>query len=237
MREKFIGDIQKYREESKRGILPDSINSLEHKVDWPVADEVSNIALIGFYDRPHYQEEPGALYKERSKNNKTPTHMGVDIQLPQNTPIVSPADGKIIGAMQDPRHHSMCEIYLLSNEGVVYLFSHLKLEKQGDLYESMKANKKCFESLDFGERLTDYSDNMFPDEEHIHIKKGDPIGEIAYFNQEVFDGIAHPDVQKIYGKSYNHLHLGTSYVETQTLSSLSDITTSSFNPMLILKEI
>ncbi len=174
------------------GQLPEEMKMLQHAISWPV--DISNplVHITAYFDQPNYSD-PGYDGK----------HKGIDIQLPEGTPIVSPEEATVVIVRTDRINtdREMADIMLYSEKsGLAYWLVHL------DVHSLPKELLK-----------RSYFDKW--SETKVH--EGEVLGKVGLFFNDymkkrgkggLMNSVVIPeDVLKNYGRSYNHLHFETHF--------------------------
>lgn len=191
----FANDYPEYSSDIRENCaLPKGLSHLQHSITWPVdmSDPLAHITT--YFERENYsQPEPGDK------------HPGIDIQLPLGSKILSPDNATVVYVDSDSRTNKAREltnIMLYSEDNhIIYWLCHLN-------------TKTIPEHILKRSYFDKWSDTK--------LKQGEFIGEVGvFFNQMMAEkhktgldsNIKIPeDVEKVYGRSYNHLHLETHYI-------------------------
>jgi len=221
-RERYLKSIREFAE------LPKELENLRHKIDWPVdmTDLHSHIACH-FGDKQNYSEP---------RPSHSP-HDGIDVQLKAESRVIAPEDNLIVVMVDVGRpnfERGLADIILYSEEsGIVYNFCHL---------DAKSLSEKLLERTYFDA----YS--------KIRLNKGDEVGIVGkFFNEYTAEqrgkaglgAVAEldpaisvpPDVEKVFGRSYNHVHISTCYhPRSRVFWRVSDLE-NYLNPLSLFKRL
>lgn len=196
----FIGEKDKYLQKLAQAKLPIELEHLRHQIPWPLDMTDPRVHLALFYgDKDFTDPEHLRLHK------------GIDVQLPKETVIFALEPGRV--AKVDPENYptgglrrQLTDITFFGDSGLVYHLCHIYTPSVPE--NLMKTYRR---------RLRDLEARRGIMNREVTVNQGDYLGTVGIFYnrfnakrgfsslpQEV---IVPADVRKVYGRSYNHLHI------------------------------
>ena len=208
---RLIGNTGLYIENKDKGFLPVALDSLRHKIQWPIKKDTENIHISAFYNDVHY------VIPTISIPGLKDLHDGVDVQALSKTQVIAPETSKVIHIDHCERRGNLVDILLYSEESKI-VYNILHVDK--DSIPERISDRVWFD------RYTD-----------TEVSCGETIGEIGFWPLELTDAVRIPeDVEEIYGRCYHHIHIRMFYYpDERQLTSTSGLE-NSFNPLLVLEE-
>ena len=160
-----------------------------------------------------YFNEPD--YNDPDKNSR---HRGLDLQVAAGTKVVSPIRGKAVFHQTDPRTTDLMNVGVYSEKlGLLCILAHL--DTSGILLP------ESYPVLRWENQDQVYRDMV--------------VGRVAPWISRLPEQIAVPkDVRKVYGRTYNHLHLECYYIpnKPRTVNEYYQ-KRAPLNPLLLLRKL
>lgn len=146
-------------------------------------------------------------------------HGGIDIQVPKGTPVTTVERSQLRVCLR-PDERGLSNIHLVGIESNIY-------------YE--------LDHLDPDSIPAFIRDRMFIEPDNPILEAGMFIGNVADWPFQLGEDIpVLPDVERVYGRDYHHLHFETHYIpypfDSREFSHTMLSNEKRFNPLLILKE-
>lgn len=169
--------------------LPEALKPVKNSLEWPIDMSDPDLHICGYFGVRHLlmPEDPWL-------------HFGIDVQAKPGTPVYAPKECVLqslyLASDSDGRlHEGQAEIKLFSKElGIVVSLAHLD---EKSIPKSILEDGKKFHS------------------ERGKISEGTLIGKVGKWPDLIPKDIPIPaDVEKRYGRKYDHLHIGVNYDES-----------------------
>ena len=217
-KERFKGDRDAYSKSLElHNKLPLEIEHLRHTLDWPVdmTDPRSHITCYYGTEQNYSDSEPSDY-----------PHCAIDVQLPLESQVISPEDDLIVvinmSSDRINKARGLTDLLLYSKKnGIVYWFVHLDALSVPDNIKS----RSWFDK---------WSD--------VKLKKGEKLGTVGkFFSGPLKDNKLTPnidvpeDVNRIYGRTYNHVHIETHFIPN--INQLHVESNNPINPLLLFKKL
>jgi len=213
---KIIGNTKKYPEKILRLDLGETERIFMQppflfNSEWPIKLDNLDFHISCYYEEKDYTNPNGdSLYP----------HSGVDIQVERGTSIFAPENCEVItcGNVNHGRIGNLGEIILRNKESkIIYGLTHIDLD-------SVPKNIRDIQWFD-----------------GLEIPKGEFIGKVGKWPGELKEDVEIPqDVFEIFGRKYDHLHIGT--LESGQMRDYTDYSVKGirscgylFDPLFILK--
>lgn len=201
----LIGRSREYKKQARAGKLPKGLEHLVNKVAWPIAHDTEDIHLACYFDEPHY-----------TVPKRKDLHTGLDIQVPAGTPVYAPVDLTVLVCNIFPDiDKNMVDVHAFDPEsGIIYSFMHLNKDSLSEeILQTTSFNRPDAPTTKAGETFAEVGTwTVWEIPEYIDIPK---------------------DVLKVYGRRYDHLHLGMRYVGENPWQLYQGTT---FNPLKLLEK-
>lgn len=172
---------------NRRGGLPSSLKQLEHSIEWPIDMLDPRMHINGWFDMPHF------IFPEDQRW----LHYGIDVQAKAGTPVRAPVrcvlQSLSLASRSDGRvYEGQADITLLSKEsGIVIVLGHLD---ENSIPSFLREDGKKFHN------------------ERREITPGTILGTVGKWPNLLPRNITLPeDVEKYYGRAYDHLHIGVNH--------------------------
>ena len=198
-------------------IIPGGTGVAIHSISWPIDMRYLNAHITAYFDEPNYSFPLDGI-----------KHEAVDIQVPLGTPVFAPEKAKLLqtdtlSPWNKPR--GLADIFLYSEKtNFLYGLGHL-------------------DANSIPKRLL--IQNWFNTRSELQVEEGEIIGRVGNFyskhvNENGFEVLGSsiqipPDVLKIYGRTYNHLHIEMQY--PQDRSDIHRFHNDFINPIIFLKRL
>lgn len=170
-----------------RGGLPSSLKPLEHGIEWPIDMLDPRMHINGWFDMPHF------IFPE----DQRPSHYAIDVQAKPGTPVRAPVgcvlQSLTLASTSDGRVHAgQADVALFSKElGIVFVLAHLD---EDSIPAFLREDGNKFHS------------------ERREIAPGTMLGTVGKWPHLLPGNISLPeDVEKYYGRAYDHLHIGVNH--------------------------
>ena len=191
--------------------LPRELQHLQHLLPWPVDMANPRAHITAYFNDLNYSD---------SDPNKSELHQAIDIQLPRETPIISPIDATV--ALVDSgfpfnSYRELADIYLYNESlGLTILLVHL----DGHTLPEKIARRTYFDKWS-----------------EVKVGSGEQIGTVGTFfheklrkksqKYELSPSIQVPeDVEAFFGRTYDHVHF-----EVHHQPNIYDLGANPHNPV------
>lgn len=147
-------------------------------------------------------------------------HAGIDFHVKAGTKVRCVEDGQIIYGIDDERGFTFGDLFIQGSEtNIRYRYCHLQLSSMPWDYRKL-----------FG--FTSGVEPFRP-----MVKAGQVLGRVGSWFREIPSAIELPqELEEVYGRKRDHLHLETSYNPYSFFDPESwNIKTEEFNPLLVLQ--
>ena len=203
--------VRKYLDLALQQDLPSELKPFQNSLEWPIDMSDPDLHICGYYGVRHLimPESPWL-------------HFGIDVQSPPGTPVYAPVNCVLqslqLASNSDGRlPNGQAEVRLLSKKlGIIFSLAHLA---EDSITKTILEDSKKFHS------------------ERGEINAGMLIGKVGKWPDLIPEHISIPaDVEKRYGRKYDHLHIGVNYDKT-FLKGMAWCEGSSLNPLLLFRKL
>ena len=203
--------VRHYSELAIKVDLPEELKPIQNSLEWPIDMSDPNLHICGYYGVRHLvlPEYPWL-------------HFGIDVQAKPGTPVYAPINSvlqylRLASNSEGKLHNRQAEVGLFSKKlGIVIHLAHLA---EDSIPKSILEDERKFHS------------------QRGEITEGELIGKVGKWPNLIPSNIPIPtDVEKHYGRRYDHLHIGV-YYDKSFLSGINSYDGKSINPLLLFRRL